>query len=301
MNTVLAQINNRDIAIFVWTAVFVVVMLSISSVRKSVMPSLLQMVKLIFSAKLLPYFTLMIVYACLLVVGLYRANFWEIGMAKDTLYWFFTSALALAGGVSDAQKNDNFFKETMIRNLRLAVISVYVLKFILNFYVLNVVAELILVPIVTLIVILIIVAGTKAEFAPAKNMLQFIFGVISVIFILFASIQLITNIHNFLTIYNLKSFVLPVILTTLFIPFVYAASIYAAYDGIYMSVQSQGNNSKALARFITWRVAKIAGFSFRRINLFSRHFVLRATAAQNRDDAAVIIADYKSELHSAKH
>lgn len=287
MNAILASITNRDIAVFIWLTIFLVWMLTNHDIQKSLHP----LMKMILFSRLTPYFIAIVCYVSLLIYLASKVGIWDVGMLKDTLYWFLGIAIMLSVRINDALIDDHYFKKAVLENLRLAVL----LEFILNFYVFSLVVELLLVPVVTVLTMLIVVGNLKAEFAQTKKVLQWLSTLIGISLLIHALIQLITDFQSLVALENLKILLLPIVLTILFIPFVYIASLYAAYGLIFTRLKIF-EHDKTLAKFTIWQVVKASRFRISRVKLFSRKFTILAGTAKDRDEVMVVIANYKSEL-----
>ena len=77
------------------------------------------------------------------------------------------------------------------------------------------------------------------------------------LFLSYAIYNIIVDVHSFATINNFKEFLLPVVFTILFLPFIYMLALYLTYDLIFMRI-SFLIKDKSLARYIRWKTV----FSF---------------------------------------
>lgn len=300
MNAILAQINSRDIAAFVWLAILMAFTLVLTlrerGSRRSFTQSLTQLLKMIFFSKLTLYFVGMVGYVSLLTYVLYRVHFWDLGLAKDTIYWFFGSALALSVGSNDALKKAHYFREAALRGLRLAVL----VAFLVNLYVFSLPFELlVLVPFVGILTLFNVVASGGERFTPVKMMSRWLLSLIGLGLLIHVIVQVITNFQSLTTLENLKSFFLPFVLTVLFIPFVYVGSLYGAYEFLYVRLKIFSRD-EYLAKFALWQVIKTSGMRLSRVRLFSQEFVVPAGTAKDRTQVMEVIADYRLKLRHLK-
>jgi hypothetical protein len=87
-------------------------------------------------------------------------------------------------------------------------------------------AEVILIPIVTMLFLTAYVAGTKDEFAPAKRLLDVLLTTFGVALLARAVTELAVDFDSFATVGNLMRLVLPPALTVAFLPYVYFLRAY---------------------------------------------------------------------------
>ncbi len=287
IKAILAPINNRDIAIYIWLAVSLTLILLIRDFRKSLKP----LARMILFSRLTPYFITMVGYISVLIYVTYKIQIWNIGMLKDTIYWFLGIAVILSIRVNNALTEEHYFRKVVLENLQVVAL----LEFILNFYVFSLIGEIVLVFVTSLLAILIVFFGSNDKYARAKKVCQWLLALIGIFVLIHALVQLITNFHSIFVFENLKLFLLPIVLTILFIPFVYVATVYAAYDELFSRLKMFAHN-KTLARFTIWQIAKIARLRISRVKLFSRKFDILAGTADDRDQVMEIIAKYKYEL-----
>src|SRR5690348_2680986 len=98
MSTITNELTSRDIALFVWLTIFGIFIFARRDVRKALKPVL----QLLFFSKLTIGVVAMVAYVSLMIVGGYKLGVWQLWMLKDTLYWFFVSAVTTFFGVNRA-------------------------------------------------------------------------------------------------------------------------------------------------------------------------------------------------------
>jgi hypothetical protein len=94
----------------------------------------------------------------------------------------------------------------------------------------NLVVELILLPIVTMLVVTAYVAGTKDEFAPAKRLLDVLLIVFGLALLARAVIGLAFDFDSFAKLETLMRLVLPLALTSAFLPYAYFLRAYIRWE-----------------------------------------------------------------------
>src|SRR4051794_652716 len=91
MTNAVGELSNREIALLIWLAIFVIVVISRRDLRATLGPLL----RMIFLSKLTLSLLAMVGYMALVVLALLKLGFWEWWMLKDAVFWFFGSAVIL--------------------------------------------------------------------------------------------------------------------------------------------------------------------------------------------------------------
>ncbi|MGP8321751.1 MAG: hypothetical protein ACT6FE_05450 [Methanosarcinaceae archaeon] len=138
--------NNREIATFVLLFAILPFLLSSKNIRKTSA----NLLKSMFSVKLIFPVILLAIYIGFVVYYLYRLELWTISFLKDTFFWFFSAGLLTIYKYITAKNNILPIKEILFDNLKLIVI----LEFLLNTYTFSFWAELIIIPVVSFTVML---------------------------------------------------------------------------------------------------------------------------------------------------
>jgi|WetSurMetagenome_2_1015567.scaffolds.fasta_scaffold63931_3 hypothetical protein len=167
---VINALNNREIAVLLWSFVVFLWALSIGPVRRSSR----DLLKTFFHKKILIPFVMMLCYVLLLVVILERVGFWDISATKDTVLWIVGTALVTFFSLSKVANDEAYFKRAIFDNFKFVLI----LEFIIALYSFDLVIELILVPIVTVIVLVNVIAESKPEYRQVKVFLDYALGLL---------------------------------------------------------------------------------------------------------------------------
>lgn len=286
MNFDMGIFNNREIAILIWT----LIALAWMSSQKNIRISILNVLFCLRQKKIIMIFISMFVYVILIVFLLYKIEIWDISMAKDTFFWLFGIAIVMLINFNHANEDKQYFKKIVLDNFRLILI----LEFVVNFYVFNFVVELIMVPMLSIIVLMGTVAGTQKEYMVVEKIMNSILAIFGICFIVFSCFSIANNFQNFATVANLYSFLLPIILTIVYLPFIYFIALYAAYENIFVRLDSLLNHDKMLARFAKQRILILCFINLRKLNRFSSKGVMKLAGLDNRDDVLCIIQQFKN-------
>lgn len=271
-------LNNREFATFIWLALFIIVLIATPSIRKSTGGLL----KSVFSKHILIPILLMAVYVAINVFLLYKVHFWDKGLIKDTIVWFVGAGLVMLFNTHSALKNPLHIKEIIKENIKLII----VLEFVINLYIFSLPIELILVPMTTFLVLLQLVSKMDKKHTSVTKIVSFILGIIGLIIIGYTCYKSITDFNNFASFQNLQSFLFPILLTAIYIPFLYAIIVFMFYEEFFVVINSAFRHRKLLAKHAKREIWNKAGFSLSKVRLL-------------RNNLKVFSINTKKELNEA--
>ena len=249
--------NNREIATFAWLIVFAAFVLRSKDVRKSLTGLLKQFasVKMVLPVFLLAGYIGGIVYL------LHQIGLWNLTLLKDTLFWFFSAGVLTMFKYVTAKKGEIPVKQMLYDNLKFIVI----LEFILNTFTFSLWVELIVFPIVTLIVMTnAYVEATKGDRRVAKLLggVQAIIGLGLIGHALYAAI---VDYRLLGTLDTMRSFLLPILLSTAIIPAAYLMAVYSNYESLFIGFKFGSKKAPRFIWYCKWQVILHCGASTKRI------------------------------------
>lgn len=216
------MLNNREWALLIWMAIALALLLSQGQLRSS----LLQCLRAALHPQIVIALLAMVAWVGGLVFVASRIGWWEAELATDTAVWFFGTALVLMFNVTKALREEGFFRRTIPGAFKA---TVFVGVFI-NLYVFSLWVELILLPALTVLLMLSVVAGSEQRFASVKAPIDTVLALIGFALTAYVVFQIVTDWRDFDRSGALLKFALPVWLTIGVVPFVYLLGLYGAYD-----------------------------------------------------------------------
>jgi hypothetical protein len=291
VSAVTNQLTNRDIALVVWLTVFAIFLLVNRDMRQSLKP----LWRTLFYSKIALFLLVLVAYVSLAISAGFKVGEWQPWMLKDTLYWFFGTALATFFSINQAGKDEHYFKGILSRSLRFAV----VLDFIINLYVFNLVIELLLLPCMVLLGALAVVADSKQEYAQVKAVLQWLIALVGLAILAHAGSEVFGNPHSLATVSNLEDLLLPLVLTILLLPLVYLFALYAAYEELHTQLKIFSRD-KTLVRFATWQIVKACRGRLSEVRRFSGTFMVNVRSAESRAEIVAVTNEFRAMGRSSK-
>lgn len=219
-----AIFNNREIALLLWIAVIVLAVL-LSKLRKSLVPIIQILTKRMF----LIIFSLIGAYLFGIIILFKNLEVWQNSNLKDVLFWLFTVGLILVFKINDAKSNA-YFKGIFLSAIKWTI----VLEFVVNLYIFSLFTEIIILPVLVFLALTQAVAEMDEKHKVVSKFLQNIIVIAGLSIFSYSLYKTVINFDAVLTFQNLVSFLLPITITILFIPFVYFLALYSTYESYFI-------------------------------------------------------------------
>ncbi len=276
------KFSNRELAIAIWILIAIIWALSQPKIRKS----LFQVIKAFFAWKLAISYVIMFAYITLIIIPLNAVGIWKLAHLPVTILWILCAAFVMLFEFSKAN-DQNFFKDAIKGNLK----GLVVLEFLINLYVFDLWVELILVPIFGILGGMIAIAEINEKYEIVKKLLNYIMSFIGLAFTVYAIYMVVTDFEHFAKLENFENFYLPILLSIMFLPFVYFAALYAGYESLFVRLQFFFKDG-ALLNYVKKKTILAFGPNLWVLNKWSRHInTLRFKDKEEVDEA---VRDFKS-------
>ena len=258
----LFNLNNRELSIAVWAIAFLLFIFFNNKTRSAS----ISLIKIFFAKKLLILNVVTLLYIFATILALHILNIWDFSCIKITLIWTVCVAFAMLFRLRKERTVD-FFKQNIRDNIKIIVF----LEFIANLYVFSFWFEIIFIPFSALAGIIAAIAESDPKHNTTKQIINYTFIIIGIFFISYASYNIITNFDDFATKENLIDFTLPILLTAMFIPFIYLIALYLNYESLFLRM-SFIVKDKELLSYAKRKIFLSFGINLNSINNWSNHF-----------------------------
>jgi len=230
----------------------------------------------------------MCLYIALILCAANRLNLWHVDMLKDTMIWAFGPALVMVFNHDNASRNPDHFKKTVLAAIRLTVL----IEFVINFYVLHIALELVMFPAMLVLASLLAVAESKQEYAAVKRLTQFLLGALGTAVLSYAAIRFAGDVDSFASQDTLRLFLLPIALTVMFVPFVYALAVYTGYENIFIRLTIWVKDQE-LAGYLRRQIFQTCLFRLARVNKFRSEYLPALSTIRSKPDVVRLIRDFR--------
>jgi hypothetical protein len=215
--------NSRDWATVFWLVVLLAGLLP----RLEIRVSLGSVFRTLANATVLIPLVLLTGYIGALLVGLRRIDFWDLGLLRDTVYWFILTALVLFFNWPKISR-PGYLRRVLVQELGAALI----LSFYLDLYTFHVVVEIILQFLLFLALSIEALAKYQTIYPGAVHVKPLANGFLSFaglgVFI-GVTARIVSRFPEVLTFRTLKELLLPVWLTIGVVPLIFLLGLWMAY------------------------------------------------------------------------
>lgn len=288
--TFISTFDNREKATACWMVGFVV----FAMVHREIRKSFLSLLNGFFRKKILLLFGVIIGYVAASIWVLYKINLWGTFLVKDTIYWFLGTTLVLTFNANEI-KDGAYLKELVIDALKLAVF----IEFIVNFYVFSFWLELLLFPILIFVVGMHTVAKSDDKYASARKVLDIVLAIFGLCVTAYVIYRIISTWPTLLTLDNLRTFLLPICLTLMYLPFLYFLAVFFTYEELFTRIDIFFQNEQ-LRRITKRRIFRTCLFNLKKINIFSKTSRVSLYRLRDKEDVLELIAEFRRSYPSLK-
>ena len=254
--------SNREISLLIWLGIFIIFVLT----QKSMRNSLADVVKLLFGKYFLVIYLTLGIYLFGIFSLLKAIGLWTFADIKDSIFWLFSVAFVLVFSLNKA-KDSKYFKEILIDTLKVIAI----LEFVINFYNFSLVTELILLPILIFVVMLQAVAGLDSKNAQVAKLLTNLMAIFGFGLLIYSIYQMANGYSDFFKLGTLHSFILPITVTILFLPYLYFLSLYSIYESYFIRLDFM-TVKKGKVKKVKKYIRRRANLNINRLNRIMERF-----------------------------
>ncbi|MGE8341627.1 MAG: hypothetical protein ACN6OI_11390 [Flavobacterium sp.] len=234
--------STRETAIIIWTSIFIIIALLVVKFK-----GVFDLLRTFFDRKIQIPLWGMFCYTGAITFAFYTAGIWNMGLLKGTILWSLTSSTIYFFNVNNA-KEGSYFIPIIIDNLK----AVIPLEFITNLYTFSFGIEMVIIPVMTFIGVMQIVAEnssrTNADHLKTASCLKGLFAGLGVVIFIYVCYKTLIDYKSLMTAENLKSLFLPVVYTFLLLPFLYLLAVYMNYEVLFIRLPYLIDNKKELLK-----------------------------------------------------
>lgn len=263
----MSALSTREIASVIWFALFIVIVLMMASKsqKASIGQSFRQLLKTTLDPHLVFPALAMTIYVVLITWSLYALGIWQVGVLKETVLWFFVT-LPVAFQLSTADRDKNIWTTYVADNFKILVI----VQFILETYTFALWKEMLIVPFVTLVLLLDVVASSNPEHRYVSRFLKGIQAFAIVTILLLSISAAVADYRNLGSLNTVRSLLIVPALSIAFVPFIYSLRLYANYELLFKNLGMGIEKSTAVKRYAQRRLILRFGLSNAKVLAFIR-------------------------------
>lgn len=263
-------------------------------ISRKIRPSAINVIKSACTKKLVIPFILMLQYAVSFVLVFTFLPIWDWIYLKEIIIWVLVAGVPVCFSAINKATESNYYRNMILDNLRFAA----VVQFITGTFTFSLLVEFILQPILVFFILLQTVSNTKEEYKPARTMMNLIVSIIGLIILGLTIKNAIASYNSLNALDLIISFLLPIVLSILYLPFAHGFAIYAKYERLFIRMGFKEPNSKKIRRKHRKKVIILCGLSYGKISKFENEYMQRMYVTMKDPDFESIITDFRRTLKS---
>lgn len=269
-------LNTREQASLIWLAI-IAIWLTTKKIDLWVMVA--GLARVFFVPVIMRSIALMVVYIALCVWLLAQLDLWTLANLKTTILWSLTFALVL---MMDVRRFSEDASRSLTGQLKELFGATILIQFLAEFYTFALWIELMLVPVASFLVLSPTVTKGKPEFAIVERFFGVLSALIGFIVLGHAVWQVIAHFRGFATADTAREFAVPLILSLLLAPFLYALNMRVMVDTTLRHLDRQIKDEK-LRRYAALRGILAFGFNADLMRRWRRNLSLRDNGPETKE------------------
>ncbi|GAB6400995.1 hypothetical protein IMM1_22240 [Pseudocoprococcus immobilis] len=279
-------LSTREWATLIWGCIFMLYVLCHREIRKS----LWNVIVIFFDKKLRILWEIILLYVLTITMVFCYLPIWENIYIKDIIIWFLFSGLIYCMNAVSSEADETYIKKILKDNLKFTMI----LEFFMSTFTFNIWIELAIIPVITIITVMNVIAERKEEYKNVHKLLDSVLAIAG-FWIFYETIKIGINEYKQLNIINtLVSFIIPIAYLILIIPLEYALELYSKYELLFLRMTFKEEKDKKTK--IRHRVAVICScrISVRRVLLFQREYMGRMYVKMKDNEFEKLIREFRN-------
>lgn len=226
------ELNNRELATLFWMAVLIGHIFFKDRDGRAA-NALIQLLRAFFSPKIIMVMAWASFWVVLCIWALHYAGAWEFANLKTTLIWVAAFAFVTMLDVGRISEDDTFFRKVVRDTISVAA----VVTFIAEAYSFSIAAELILIPLLALASGVQVLSENHPTHAQAGKLATAILAMSGAAYVGYGLYGVMSDFQIFATWNTLREFFIPIVLSFLFLPYLYVVSVMVSYEMNFVALE----------------------------------------------------------------
>lgn len=279
-------LSTREWATLIWGCIFMLYVLCHREIRKS----LWNVIVIFFDKKLRILWEIILLYVLTITMVFCYLPIWENIYIKDIIIWFLFSGLIYCMNAVSSEADETYIKKILKDNL----IFTMILEFFMSTFTFNIWIELAIIPVITIITVMNVIAERKEEYKSVHKLLDSILAIAG-FWIFYETIKIGINEYKQLNIINtLVSFMIPIVYLILIIPLEYILELYSKYEVLFLRMTFKEEKDKRIRLHHRTAIFRECNFSVRKILLFQREYMIQMYALMKEDEFNQLMQKFRS-------
>lgn len=271
-----SSITSREWAILFWLLVgfFLAVR------NKEIRASFGNVVKAFFHYKIIFILLLTTIYILVLFFSLNIIHLLKIELIKDYLYWYFGFAILSLFSINIYKHSGDVVKNILKEIIKASII----IEFLVNFYTFPFLVELLFIPFIFFLYTLIAYTEIRKEYEIVRKLLNIISMILGLIILTYIGYGVFNSSEELFTYTNLLSTISPILLSLLFIPWLYLINLFMVYEELFVRIGFLLRNTPQLITQLKLKIFLRCHFNLYKLNSFKEDIRLPLLHIKTQED-----------------
>ncbi len=284
------ELNTREIATLIWLGIVVAILLMMPTTRQS----LGGLLRAFTQRKILQVLAFFGLYVGAMIWFLHAVRMWDWDQLKNTIIWTFSVALIAVLRGNKIPDEPGYFRRWTTENFQLLAF----IQFLVTLYTYPLWVELLVIPFVTLLTGMLAVGNRDPKIKQVVSLLTNILSLFTLGFFGLALVLTVVDFWNYATIQTWRDFYTPIVLTLLFLPFIFFLYVLMSYETAFACLYFNIHDTK-LRRSARWRAILAFGPDVDLMRRWQRHVAMHRP--QSKDDIKAGIREIKETRHRERN
>lgn len=276
------ELNTREIATLIWLGIVVTILLVMPTMRQP----LGGLLRAFTQRKILQVLAFFALYVGAMIWFLHAIRIWDWDQLKNTIIWTFSVALLAVLRSNNIPDEPGYFRKWITENFEVVAF----IQFLITLYTYPLWVELLVIPLVTLLTGMIAAGERDPKTRQTASVLTNTLALFSVGFFGLALVMTVADFWNYATIQTWRDFYTPILLTLVFLPFIFVLYVLMSYENAFVRLFFVIKDKK-LRRCAQWCAILAFGPNVDLMRRWQRHVALHRP--QSKDDVKAGIREIK--------
>lgn len=278
--------STRELATAFWVGAILIAVGMAIVTNKKIRQGFIGVLKCFFNRKLRKLWEIYFLYIGIITLMFSRSPIWKNIYLKDIILWTFFSGLTICMNAVAGEADEKYISKVLKDNIRFTVVTEFLLStFTFSFWV-----ELIIIPIMTAITLLDVVAAQKSETVAVHKLLQSVIAFIGLCLV-FQTVKVgIREYRELNMVDTLVSFFIPMVYLLFVTPLEYVFELYSKYEMLFIRMCFKEPRDKKVKRKRHLKVIKACGLSVRKIILFQKQCIPQMYVSMSDSEFEALIS-----------
>jgi hypothetical protein len=266
------ELNTRETAILIWGCIMISALIIFPKTREP----LGSLLRAFSQRRVMQVLVILSIYVGLMIWFLHAVGVWGPDQIKNTVIWIFSVALVAIFRSNKISDETKYFLQLITDNFKVLAF----VQFLVNLYTYPLWVEFIIFPFLTVLYLLIAMGSSDSKTKSAVKFLERSLAFFVLGFFGFALCMTISDFWTYATIQTWRDLYFPIILTTLFLPFIYMLYVFMSYESAFVNLGIFIKDKK-LRRTSKWMAFFAFGIDVKLMLRWSRHIALHSPATND--------------------